>query len=661
MAVINASRTTPNREEIMSAGLHFEPLEERRLMSVSENLTSLRSSLADPDDNNVTAVVNRRGDLVITGNGAANHIAIDQDGLRPDQFRISSADGSTTINGRSNPVVFARVRDDVHVSLRGGDDVLELSRINVRGDLRINMGAGTDHVISNDLSDSADLELLRGSAEIIDLAGSLHGAAFRARVPENWNGTLLVFAHGYGDIQDPVLIAPWVPYGEPPNQLEANLLEAGYALAGSAFRGAGWQVEEAIPDTAALTRFIERNVIRPEHTILWGESMGSVVVLQGIERFPQLYDAAIPLCVVGAGTSRTLDDIFIDFGLAYDVALGFPESWGSLESLRNDLSFDNDVFPVLADQMSDPAAFGQLEFVRLVTRRPLVSFYESPDGFPALLQNMFLATDVRLELEQRAGGPIAQNVGHVYTLTTEEKDYLASLGVDADSLLAEMNDRLKIEAPHSSRRYVERFADYTGRITRPVLTVHTIGDGTLPTYHGTAYRELVESVGRGDLLAQVYTNGGSHCLWEPAQLQATAEAMVAWLETGIRPGDEAFPVELGFVLEFEPGPFPQPDMEASRKTLTSGNFLLADGEGAPTFGATQRVRTAGAFHGTNDGIEEDLMISLHATDRDKLEDAVDHAFANADRDSNDFGVGSSREWEWNPDLLAELALAWLTS
>jgi hypothetical protein len=263
----------------MTIGLHLEPLEQRLLLSSNENETVSGFGPFDTDENNVLAFVNRRGDLVVTGGRAANHIKIDQDGLRPDQFRISSTDGSTTINGRSNPVVFARVWNDVQVSLRGGDDVLELSGVNVCGDLRIDMGAGTDHVITSGLNDPADLEILRGSAEIIDLAGSLRGAAFRARVPENWNGTLLVFAHGYADIQDPVLIAPWVPYGEPPNQLEARLLESGYALAGSAFRGEGWQVEEAIPDTAALTRFVQRRVVRPEHTILWGESMGSVVVM----------------------------------------------------------------------------------------------------------------------------------------------------------------------------------------------------------------------------------------------------------------------------------------------------------------------------------------------------------------------------------------------
>src|SRR5829696_8077865 len=36
----------------------------------------------------------------------------------------------------------------------------------------------------------------------LDLSGELHGAPYRIRVPANWNGTLLVFAHGYRDKAD---------------------------------------------------------------------------------------------------------------------------------------------------------------------------------------------------------------------------------------------------------------------------------------------------------------------------------------------------------------------------------------------------------------------------------------------------------------------------
>ena len=36
----------------------------------------------------------------------------------------------------------------------------------------------------------------------LDLSGEIHGAPYRIRMPEVWNGTLLIFAHGYRDKAD---------------------------------------------------------------------------------------------------------------------------------------------------------------------------------------------------------------------------------------------------------------------------------------------------------------------------------------------------------------------------------------------------------------------------------------------------------------------------
>jgi hypothetical protein len=36
----------------------------------------------------------------------------------------------------------------------------------------------------------------------LDLSGEINGAPYRIVVPSNWNGTLLVYAHGYHDKAD---------------------------------------------------------------------------------------------------------------------------------------------------------------------------------------------------------------------------------------------------------------------------------------------------------------------------------------------------------------------------------------------------------------------------------------------------------------------------
>src|SRR5262245_49604753 len=71
----------------------------------------------------------------------------------------------------------------------------------------------------------------------LDVSGEIHGAPYRIRVPENWNGTLLVFAHGYRDKADhPSELENRNPDLAPSPALVAPLLAQGYALAGSAFK-----------------------------------------------------------------------------------------------------------------------------------------------------------------------------------------------------------------------------------------------------------------------------------------------------------------------------------------------------------------------------------------------------------------------------------------
>src|SRR5262245_3199071 len=94
----------------------------------------------------------------------------------------------------------------------------------------------------------------------LDLSGELHGAPFRIRVPEVWNGTLLIFAHGYRDKADhPGEIDNRNPDVAPNPALEAPLLAQGFALAGSAWKDNGWAIEDAIQDTRNLALYFTAN------------------------------------------------------------------------------------------------------------------------------------------------------------------------------------------------------------------------------------------------------------------------------------------------------------------------------------------------------------------------------------------------------------------
>ncbi|HYZ01113.1 MAG TPA: hypothetical protein VFA92_06425, partial [Candidatus Binatia bacterium] len=70
--------------------------------------------------------------------------------------------------------------------------------------------------------------------------GYTGGAPYRIEVPAHWNGTLLLYSHGYASPQSRM------PGTDAPSrQVATSLLAAGYALAGSAYSQQGWSVEQA--------------------------------------------------------------------------------------------------------------------------------------------------------------------------------------------------------------------------------------------------------------------------------------------------------------------------------------------------------------------------------------------------------------------------------
>src|SRR4051794_28815495 len=98
------------------------------------------------------------------------------------------------------------------------------------------------------------------------------GATFLIEVPSPWNGTVLLYSHGYvppGSPNDPRDV------GDPGTR--AFLLANGFALAGSSYAHPGWALEEALPDQIAVLDKFDALFGRPSRTIAWGHSLGGMI------------------------------------------------------------------------------------------------------------------------------------------------------------------------------------------------------------------------------------------------------------------------------------------------------------------------------------------------------------------------------------------------
>jgi pimeloyl-ACP methyl ester carboxylesterase len=118
--------------------------------------------------------------------------------------------------------------------------------------------------------------------------GTINGAAFRIDVPDNWNGGLVVYCHGYS-----AAIVTYKPDVAIP--FLAAFTDQGYAVAQSGYATGGWAVQEAAVDTESLRRYFITKYGVPKETYLTGHSMGGFLTMMLMETYPQVYDAALPL------------------------------------------------------------------------------------------------------------------------------------------------------------------------------------------------------------------------------------------------------------------------------------------------------------------------------------------------------------------------------
>lgn len=395
----------------------------------------------------------------------------------------------------------------------------------------------------------------------LDLSGEIDGAPYRIRVPDVWNGTLLIFAHGYRDKADhPGEVDNRNADVAPAAALEAPLLAQGFALAGTAYKDNGWAIEDAIQDVKNLAVFFRDNVAQPQRTIIVAASLGTFVGFKSMEQFGGIYDGALCLCGAGAGATR-LWDSGVPLYLAYDIVFGIPASWGTVGEVRNDIDFDTEVLAKLGPELGNIANFPKFEFIRLVAKNPGRGIVPPPppNFYPGwALTDFFFFTEARAELQRRAGGPFVQNLDQSYDLTDPEKAYLAGIGLPtplADAWLAQMNARRDIAAGPAARNYVRNNTDFNGKIHHPILTVHTIIDPLLVVANESAYAELNASRGKEDLLFQTYTTGVGHCNLTGPQILTAIGGIDSWVRTGVRPTNASFPAAFGFNQAFVPPPF----------------------------------------------------------------------------------------------------------
>jgi pimeloyl-ACP methyl ester carboxylesterase len=339
----------------------------------------------------------------------------------------------------------------------------------------------------------------------------------------HWNGTLIVYAHGFVPPQVPLAL----PAGElsqitlPTGQSFVELLlSQGFAFATSSYSKNGYAVQQAEADINALVDSFKSAHPELKKVLMVGASEGGLITVELIERDWQVYSGGLALCgpIGGAlyqvkylGDFRVVFDYFFPHVFPFGVKNVPEDAWQIWDSNPNGISYTDAIIAALG---SNPANTTQL----------------------------FKVTRAALDAADPAGSAISTALQALYYSIWETPDTIATAGGNpygnrVTLYFGSANDRLlnrgveRVSANPAAIQYMLNFYQTTGNLRRPLVTLHTTQDPQVPFQHELIYLGLALSKGKLGYLTQLPVARYGHCNFTPQEALGAFELLL--LKTGL--------------------------------------------------------------------------------------------------------------------------------
>ncbi|MEU9448815.1 alpha/beta hydrolase [Streptomyces sp. NPDC048277] len=378
------------------------------------------------------------------------------------------------------------------------------------------------------------------------LTGSLSdGATWVADVPQNWNGTLLLFSHGFG---------PTVARDAPTDAVRTELLGEGYAMAGSSYdpNGSMWALNSAERDQFATLDAVTAEIGEPRRTLAIGQSMGGLVNAQIARDGGGRIDGALGQCGLVAG-GTDLDNYQLD--AEYTIArLLLPEQ--AVKLIHFGSSADA---AATAEQLTDAVAAAQATPQGRARVALAAAFLNLPAWSPG--KDRPAATDWagqeeqqydwfaqgilsfveggRYAMEQSVGGDNSWNRGVDYAGLLADSEHAPQVhalyraaGLDLRADLRELTEGAVITADPAAVRTARRTSSAGQGLEVPLLDIHTTGDNLVPVQQENRFAARVRASGDGALLRQAFVERQGHCTFTTAETVAALHALEHRVSTG---------------------------------------------------------------------------------------------------------------------------------
>ncbi|MBO2452678.1 hypothetical protein J4573_36690 [Actinomadura barringtoniae] len=407
------------------------------------------------------------------------------------------------------------------------------------------------------LAAAAPNGLASASSPVTHHTGTLaDGATWVADVPARWNGTLVLFSHGYG---------PLVAQDAPSKGSATALLDQGYALAGSSYdpHGSMWALNSAVADQFGTLKAFGEQAGRPRRTIATGQSMGglvnSLIAQQGKGR---IAGAATFCGIVAGGVDLNNYQLNAEYALTTLLPQAAQVKIRDFASEAEGAASGLALTKAVSDAQSTSAGRARIALAGALlnqtdwatgTAPPAPRDYAGQEEQQARIltsgQLVFIESG-RASIAKAAGGDSGANIGVDYgrlIRSSPRRKQIAFLyrqaGLDLRTDLSALNLGRRYASEGDSLSAMRRTSTNTGRLPVPELTVHTISDQLVPVEQENAYAARVKAAGDSAMLRQAYVAAIGHCAFTDAEYVAAINTVGKRVSTG-RWSDTASPHSL---------------------------------------------------------------------------------------------------------------------
>lgn len=382
------------------------------------------------------------------------------------------------------------------------------------------------------------------------------GAYYAIAVPADWNGSLVVHAHGGPDLGSG---------SDPTRSLDdlgrwSVMVKEGYAWAGSSYRRGGYGTRMAAADTEGVRRLFAEEFGKPRRTYVHGQSWGGNVAAKVVETYGRqkgAYDGALLTNGVLGGGSRGYD-YRVDLRVVYQYYCGnHPRPTEPRYPLWQGLRAGSTMTSAgLRARLQECTGYASAPQERTALQQRNLGDILAVTRIPerTLESHLRFATfTFRDIVHERLGGrnPFG-NEGVRYSGSHD--DAALNAGVE------------RFSPDPTAVRDLSYDSDLTGKVAIPVLTLHAIDDPTAFVEHEAAYRATLRGTRRDGHLVQTFTNEHEHSELSDSEYATSIAALDTWVRKGRKPTprsvaaacaafDEKYGTGCLYDLGFRPAPY----------------------------------------------------------------------------------------------------------